>query len=163
MPVKKGKSTSDYMPVRKPPAGVKMPGTVKPKPKTPMPNKPGAKPKAEVMPYRPETQRGPSTDSIPSEISRGKKSPGNQPSMDNKTSRTMSMAKKAATFRAAAGKPMAKPATKAPAKTTPKAPAKPTKAPVKKKVVQMPSKISPSKMTPAQKAKYLANPERYDG
>jgi hypothetical protein len=45
---------------------------------------------------------------------------------------------------------------KAPAKTT-------TKAPVKKKVVQMPSKISPSKMTPAQKAKYLQNPERYDG
>ena len=43
--------------------------------------------------------------------------------------------------------------------------AKPTvkpKTPVKKKVVQMPSKISPSKMTPAQKAKYLANPERYD-
>jgi hypothetical protein len=37
------------------------------------------------------------------------------------------------------------------------------KAPVKKKVVQMPSKISPSKMTPAQKAKYLQNPERYDG
>lgn len=36
------------------------------------------------------------------------------------------------------------------------------KAPTKKKVVQMPSKISPSKMTPAQKAKYLANPERYD-
>ena len=70
---------------------------------------------------------------------------------------------KAATFRAAAGKPMAKPTAKAPAKTTPKAPAKPTKAPVKKKVVQMPSKISPSKMTPAQKAKYLQNPERYDG
>jgi hypothetical protein len=45
------------------------------------------------------------------------------------------------------------------AKTTTKAPAK---APVKKKVVQMPSKISPSKMTPAQKAKYLQNPERYD-
>ena len=38
----------------------------------------------------------------------------------------------------------------------------PSKAPAKKKVVQMPSKISPSKMTPAQKAKYLANPERYD-
>jgi hypothetical protein len=37
------------------------------------------------------------------------------------------------------------------------------KAPAKKKVVQMPSKISPSKMTPAQKAKYLQNPERYDG
>jgi hypothetical protein len=37
-----------------------------------------------------------------------------------------------------------------------------TKPPVKKKVVQMPSKISPSKMTPAQKAKYLQNPERYD-
>jgi hypothetical protein len=40
---------------------------------------------------------------------------------------------------------------------------KATKAPVKKKVVQMPSKISPSKMTPAQKAQYLKNPERYDG
>jgi len=40
-------------------------------------------------------------------------------------------------------------------------PVKP-KAPAKKKVVQMPSKISPSKMTPAQKAKYLQNPERYD-
>lgn len=34
--------------------------------------------------------------------------------------------------------------------------------PAKKKVVQMPSKISPSMMTPAQKARYLANPERYD-
>jgi hypothetical protein len=45
-----------------------------------------------------------------------------------------------------------KPATKAPAK-----------APVKKKVLVMPSKISPSKMTPAQKARYLKNPERYDG
>ena len=41
--------------------------------------------------------------------------------------------------------------------------AKTTKAPVKKKVLVMPSKISPSKMTPAQKAKYLKNPERYDG
>jgi hypothetical protein len=40
---------------------------------------------------------------------------------------------------------------------------KTTKAPAKKKVVQMPTKISPSKMTPAQKAKYLQNPERYDG
>jgi hypothetical protein len=40
-------------------------------------------------------------------------------------------------------------------KTTKKAPGK--------KVTQMPSKISPSKMTPAQKAKYLKNPERYDG
>ena len=40
---------------------------------------------------------------------------------------------------------------------------KTTKAPAKKKVVQMPSKISPSKMTPAQKARYLKNPERYDG
>jgi hypothetical protein len=46
------------------------------------------------------------------------------------------------------------------AKTTTKAPAK---APVKKKVLVMPSKISPSKMTPAQKARYLKNPERYDG
>jgi len=60
----------------------------------------------------------------------------------------------------AAAKPMAKPATKAPAKTTTKAPAK---APVKKKVLVMPDKISPSKMTPAQKARYLKNPERYDG
>ena len=79
MPVKKGKGTSDYMPVRKPPVGVKMPASknIAPKPKTPV-------------------------------------------------------------------------------KTT-------TKAPVKKKVVQMPSKISPSKMTPAQKARYLKNPERYDG
>ena len=38
-----------------------------------------------------------------------------------------------------------------------------TKAPVKKKVQVMPDKISPSKMTPAQKARYLKNPERYDG
>jgi len=53
-------------------------------------------------------------------------------------------------------------ATKAAAKTPAKPAVKP-KAPVKKKVVQMPSKISPSKMTPAQKAKYLQNPERYDG
>ena len=44
-------------------------------------------------------------------------------------------------------------------KPTPKA----TKAPVKKKVLVMPGKISPSKMTPAQKARYLKNPERYDG
>ena len=40
---------------------------------------------------------------------------------------------------------------------------KTTKPPVKKKVLVMPSKISPSKMTPAQKARYLKNPERYDG
>jgi hypothetical protein len=39
---------------------------------------------------------------------------------------------------------------------------KTAKTPAKKKVVQMPSKINPSKMTPAQKAKYLKNPERYD-
>ena len=67
-------------------------------------------------------------------------------------------AKQALTTKKAAAKPMAKTAAKAPAKTTVK-----PKAPVKKKVVQMPSKISPSKMTPAQKAKYLQNPERYDG
>ena len=36
------------------------------------------------------------------------------------------------------------------------------KAPTKKKVLVMPDKISPSKMTPAQKARYLKNPERYD-
>jgi hypothetical protein len=49
------------------------------------------------------------------------------------------------------GKQITKPAAKKTAKT-----------PAKKKVVQMPSKINPSKMTPAQKAKYLQNPERYD-
>jgi hypothetical protein len=47
-------------------------------------------------------------------------------------------------------------------KATPKPGVKAT-PPVKKKVVVMPDKISPSKMTPAQKAKYLKNPERYDG
>ena len=38
MPVKKGKGASDYMPVRKPPAGVKMPASknIAPKPKTPV-------------------------------------------------------------------------------------------------------------------------------
>ena len=46
--------------------------------------------------------------------------------------------------------------------TVKNAPVKP-KAPVKKKVLVMPDKISPSKMTPAQKARYLKNPERYDG
>jgi len=50
-------------------------------------------------------------------------------------------------------------AKKAAAKATPKTT---TKAPAKKKVVQMPSKINPFKMTPAQKAEYLKNPERYD-
>jgi len=66
-------------------------------------------------------------------------------------------AKQALITKKAAAKPMAKPAVNASAKPT----AKP-KTPVKKKVVQMPSKISPSKMTPAQKAQYLKNPERYD-
>jgi len=46
------------------------------------------------------------------------------------------------------------------AKPTPKSTAKP---PVKKKILVMPDKISPSKMTPAQKARYLQNPERYNG
>jgi len=36
------------------------------------------------------------------------------------------------------------------------------KVTTKPRIVQMPNKISPSKMTPAQKAKYLQNPERYD-
>jgi len=40
---------------------------------------------------------------------------------------------------------------------------KPTvKAPVKKKVLVMPDKINPSKMTPAQKVRYLKDPERYN-
>ena len=39
----------------------------------------------------------------------------------------------------------------------------PKPTPTKKKVLVMPDKISPSKMTPAQKARYLKNPERYDG
>ena len=38
----------------------------------------------------------------------------------------------------------------------------PKPTPTKKKVLVMPDKISPSKMTPAQKARYLKNPERYD-
>jgi hypothetical protein len=47
-------------------------------------------------------------------------------------------------------------------------PKKPTpkpkvKAPAKKKVLVMPDKIVPSQMTPAQKRRYLANPDRYDG
>ena len=58
----------------------------------------------------------------------------------------------------AAAKPIVKAAAKAPAKPTVK-----PKAPVKKKVLVMPDKISPSKMTPAQKARYLKNPERYNG
>ena len=39
----------------------------------------------------------------------------------------------------------------------------PIKPKPKPKVVQMPSKISPFKMTPAQKAEYLKNPDRYNG
>ena len=39
----------------------------------------------------------------------------------------------------------------------------PKPTPTKKKTLVMPDKISPSKMTPAQKARYLKNPERYDG
>ena len=47
----------------------------------------------------------------------------------------------------------------------PKITAKPRpkpKAPGKKKIEMMPDKINPFKMTPAQKARYLKNPERYD-
>jgi hypothetical protein len=57
-------------------------------------------------------------------------------------------------------KPMPKTITKAPARM----PAMPKTKTVgnRKKVLIMPDKISPSKMTPAQKAKYLQNPERYD-
>ena len=60
---------------------------------------------------------------------------------------------------------MKKPAIKKPAIKRPNAKPMPlpTKPKPKPRIVQMPSKISPSKMTPAQKAKYLANPERYDG
>lgn len=62
---------------------------------------------------------------------------------------------------------MKKPAPKKPAVKRPGAkpaplPKKPKVTP-KPRVVQMPAKISPSKMTPAQKAQYLKNPERYDG
>jgi hypothetical protein len=64
-------------------------------------------------------------------------------------------------------RPSAKPA---PLPAKPKAPVKypamPPSRPIgdgrKKKVLVMPDKISPSKMTPAQKARYLKNPERYD-
>lgn len=67
----------------------------------------------------------------------------------------------------AAKKNKSKTTTKKPAIKRPNAkpvplPAKPKPKP-KPRIVQMPSKISPSKMTPAQKAKYLQNPERYDG
>jgi len=63
-------------------------------------------------------------------------------------------------------KPGGRPTKEQIKKIQPKGPAKPkttVKAPVKKKVTVMPDKISPSKMTPAQKARYLKNPERYDG
>lgn len=56
---------------------------------------------------------------------------------------------------ATAGKEIAK----AIKKPTPK----PKATPVKKKVLVMPDKISPSKMTPAQKARFLKNPDRYNG
>jgi hypothetical protein len=46
-------------------------------------------------------------------------------------------------------------------KPKPKITAKP-KSPGKKKIEMMPDKINPFKMTPAQKARYLKNPERYD-
>ena len=62
-------------------------------------------------------------------------------------------------------KPGGRPTKEQIKKIQPKGPAKPkttVKAPAKKKVVQMPSKINPFKMTPAQKAEYLKNPERYD-
>ena len=89
-------------------------------------------------------------------------------------------AKKAAkkTGKSVVKRPNAKPVPLAPA---PKAPKRGTATPVplapapkktkgritpmpktKKKVTVMPDKISPSKMTPAQKARYLKNPERYD-
>ena len=57
-----------------------------------------------------------------------------------------------------------KPAVKKPAVKRPnvKPAPLPKKPKPKPKVVQMPSKINTSKMTPAQKAKYLQNPERYD-
>jgi hypothetical protein len=63
-------------------------------------------------------------------------------------------------------KPSGRPTKEQIKKIQPKGPANPkttVKAPVKKKVLVMPNKISPSKMTPAQKARYLKNPERYDG
>jgi hypothetical protein len=79
----------------------------------------------------------------------------------NKKAQEKTAVKKTTTKMPAMARPTAKKAAAKPAvKVTPKTT---TKAPAKKKVVQMPSKISPSKMTPAQKAKYLANPERYDG
>ena len=55
------------------------------------------------------------------------------------------------------------PAKKTPAKMPAAVPSRPIGNGTKKKVLVMPSKISPSKMTPAQKARYLKNPERYDG
>jgi hypothetical protein len=56
-----------------------------------------------------------------------------------------------------------KPAVKTTVKKTTPMPKVTTKPKPKPKVVQMPSKISPFKMTPAQKAEYLKNPDRYNG
>jgi hypothetical protein len=58
-------------------------------------------------------------------------------------------------------KEVTKESTKQKAKSATKPATKP-KAPAKKKIEMMPDKINPFKMTPAQKARYLKNPERYD-
>ena len=141
MAIKKSKSM-DKMPARKMPESVKMP------------YKPSGKPKTETMPYKPSNRGGASAGPVPSEISKGETRRetrrADSSSTNEKTSRTMSMAKKqalkpaatdkkAATFRAAAGNPMAKPTAKAPAKTT-KAPTKTTPKP---KVTKNPSKMTP--------------------
>lgn len=57
--------------------------------------------------------------------------------------------------------PLGTPPAKPKGRITPM-PSTKKKAPAKKKVEVMPDKINPFKMTPAQKARYLKNPERYD-
>jgi hypothetical protein len=141
MAVKKSKSM-DKLPARKMPESVKMPYKPSGKPKVEtMPYKPSDKPKDKTMPYKPSSRGKTSSDPMPPEISKGEQTrrSKNQPSVDDKTSRTMSMAKKAATFRSAAGNPVAKPTAKTPAKTT-KAPTKTTPKP---KVTKKPQKMTP--------------------
>ena len=123
------------------------PSSRKPKAEV-MPYKPSTRgPKTEVMPYKPSNRGGTSAGPVPSEISKGEiTSPtgrANSSSTNEKTSRTISMAKnqvlKPTTKKAAAGKPMAKPAAKATPKTTTKAPAK-TPMP---KTTKKPKKMTP--------------------
>jgi hypothetical protein len=105
-----------------------------------MPYKPSTRgPKAEVMPYKPSNRGGTSAGPVPSEISKGETRRAGSSSTNDKTSRTMSMAKKAAA-KPATKKAAPKPAAKATPKTTTKAPAKMTPKP---KTTKKPEKMTP--------------------